>query len=82
MAVFQVTRVWKGSVTAEFEMLAEQGDSCIAFPRGLLRLGNEVLVYAHRLGGPDYLPVPCNTTLVQNAKDIEKLGPGRKPRSK
>jgi hypothetical protein len=82
MAVFQVKRVWKGPVTAEFEMLAIQGDACFEFPPGLLRLGNEVLVYAHRLDGPDYFPLYCNTTLVRNAKDILKLGSGRKPKSK
>ena len=78
VAVFKVARVWKGPVTAEFEMLAAQGDGCSEFPPGLLRLGSEVLVYAQRLEGPDYFPMRCNTTLVQNAKDILKLGPGRK----
>lgn len=82
MAVFQVTRVWKGPVTPEFEMLAAQGDTCNDFPPGILRLGNELLVYAHRLEGPDYFPAHCNTTLVRNAKDILTLGPGRKPKSK
>ena len=81
MAVFQVRRVWKGPVTAEFEMFARQGDACFEFPPGLLRLGNEVVVYANRLVGPDYVPMRCNTTLVQNAKDILKLGPRRKPKS-
>jgi hypothetical protein len=82
MVAFKVTRVWKGPVTAEFEMLGvEENYGCIGFYRGILKLGNEVLVYAHRLAGPDFTPLPCNTTLVQNAKDILKLGRGRKPKS-
>jgi hypothetical protein len=36
MTVFQVSRVWKGPVTAEFEMLAVQGDSCLTFYRAFL----------------------------------------------
>lgn len=82
MVVFQVSRVWKGPVTAEFEMLAVQADSCFSFYPGLLRLGNELLVYAKKIDGTDYFPMPCNTTLVQDAKDILKLGLGRKPKSK
>ena len=82
-AVLQVSRVWKGSVTTEFEMLAVQGDPCFGFPLGLLKVGNELLVYAGRIDGAgDYFPMPCNTTLAQNAKDILKLGRGRKPKPK
>src|SRR5690348_16845236 len=49
--VFRVSRVWKGPVTAEFEMLAVQGDACFAFYPGLLKIGNEVLVFAGRIPG-------------------------------
>jgi hypothetical protein len=82
-AVFHVSRVWKGPVTANFQMLAVEGDACFAFYPSLLKPGNEVLVYAHRMGDSEYFPMPCNTSAVQNAKEqIRSLGAGRKPRSK
>jgi hypothetical protein len=83
IAVFQVNRVWKGRLTERFEMPAAQGDACFEFWPAFLKVGNELFVYASRLGSSeDYFPMPCNSVLARNAKDIQKLGPGRKPRIK
>ena len=74
LAVFEVKRVWKGDIGPTFTMPAIQGDACFDFPgiagqpgtaRSLLKIGNELLVYASRMGGephsPEYFPMPCNT---------------------
>jgi hypothetical protein len=64
-------------------MPAYQGDACFEFGPSLA-LGNDLLVYAHRIdpGDEDYFPIPCNTVLIKKAGDIRDLGPGRKPNSK
>ena len=87
LAVFRVSRVWKGPVTETFEMLAiESGYACFGFWPGHLRVGNEVLVFASSFG-PDktqdypFLSMPCATKLAKDAKDIQQLGRGRKPKS-
>ena len=84
VAVFRVSRVWKGHVAATFEMPAVQGD-CIGFYPGLLKIGNELLVFADRLGSDvpvlhAYYPQKCGTKLIKDAKDIKDLGPGQKPK--
>jgi hypothetical protein len=89
VAVFLVSRVWKGPVSAKFEMLAIE-TTCIGFYPGMLKLGNELLVFGHIFGDetrrdhPDYpfLSVPCATKLITKAQDIGQLGRGRKPKSK
>jgi hypothetical protein len=82
--VFHVNRVWKGQVRETFEVGNLGGDMCNGFlPYLRLNVGDELLVYAHRTP-PDseYFPLTCNTDLVTRAKDIQKLGPGRKPTAK
>src|ERR1700685_809127 len=55
VVVFRVKRVWKGSVGPTFEMpalnevAAKEGIDCIGFPPSLLKVGNDLLVYAGRL---------------------------------
>ncbi len=83
--MFRVSRVWKGRVGPTFEMPAIQTDGgmCTAFWRGLLAVGNELVVYASRRFIPDgkeYLPLRSKTTLVSRAKDISALGRGHKPK--
>jgi hypothetical protein len=64
-------------------MPANEGDWCGAFRASLLKLGNDLVVYASRIGsGEDYLPMPCNTDLVAQVVDFRDLGHGRKPNSK
>ena len=80
VVVFRVSRVWKGHVTATFEMPAIQGD-CIGFYPGLLRTGNELLVFASKLPGGNYNPAKCSTRLIKDArKDIRELGPEQRPK--
>jgi hypothetical protein len=84
MVVFRVNRVWKGPVTKEFETVGWVGDSCESYVPGVLKVGNELLVFAHRfLPDPEYFPVACNTELMWDAaKDIKELGRGKQPNSK
>jgi hypothetical protein len=88
LAVFRVTRVWKGPVTEMFGMLAIQSDSeTFGFRYGPLKRGNELLVFGSadgtRKGNEHpYLNMPCASKLVTDAKDIGQLGRGRKPKSK
>lgn len=67
--VFHVSRVWKGPVTTDFEMLAVQGVDCMSFSAGLLKVGNELLVYAHRIQGSDFLPRPGNLWVTGRRSD-------------
>jgi hypothetical protein len=83
--IFRVSRVWKGRVGRTLEMPAMETDGglCTAFWRGLLVLGNELVVYASRLplpGSREFLPLRSKTTLVSRAKDILQLGRGHKPK--
>jgi hypothetical protein len=85
IVVFRVGRVFSGYPTEIFEMPAiEGGAACFGFYPGMLKIGNELLVYASNFGsaGPADLSVKCATKLVSESKNIRKLGPGRKPRSK
>ena len=59
------------------------GGLCTAFWRGILAIGNELVVYASRRFIPDsneYLPLRSKTTFASRAKDIGALGRGHKPR--
>ena len=82
--VFRVSRVFNGVTKETFEMLAiESGAACFGFYPGMLKVGNELLVYASRFGspGPADLSVKCATKLFSEAKNIRTLGRGRKPKS-
>jgi hypothetical protein len=83
--MFRVSRVWKGQVGPRFEMPAIETDGglCTAFWRGLLVVGNELVVYASRLPSSntkEYLPLRGKTTLVSRATDIAQLGRGHRPK--
>ena len=84
--LFRVSRVWKGQVGPTFEMpaLETDGGMCTAFWKGLLAVGNELMVYASRpylaAGIKDLLPIRSKTTLVSRARDISALGRGHKPK--
>ena len=85
IVIFRVSRVWKGQVGPTFEMLAIQtrGSICTAFWKGLLAVGNELVVYASRHfvpGSKEYLPLRSKTTLASRATDITALGRGHKPK--
>ena len=83
--VFRVSRVWKGPVGPILEMPAIEtdGELCIAFWRGLLVVGNELIIYASHLPSSnrnEYLPLRGKSILVSRAEDISQLGKGRKPK--
>jgi hypothetical protein len=88
LAVFSVKRVWKRPVTETFEMQAfESGYACFGFWPGVLKLGNELLVFASTFGSDKrqdhpFLSMPCATRLVKDARDVQQLGHGRKPKSR
>lgn len=83
--IFRVSRVWKGPVSPIFEMPAIETDGglCTAFWRGLLVVGNELVVYASHFpwsNSNEYLPMRGKWILVSRATDINQLGRGHKPR--
>jgi hypothetical protein len=81
--VFRVLRVWKGDVKEKFTMPAiEETSACIGFWPSLMKVDNDLLVYARRLGGEEYITNVCGGhKLARDAvKDIFQLGPGRLPR--
>jgi hypothetical protein len=83
IAVFRVSRVWKGEVGETFEMPAlEETSACVGFWPSLLKIGNDLLVYASRMQGhPGYLTNICSrTALAIGAKDFAELGPGEEPK--
>jgi len=85
VVVFRVNRVWKGAVAETFQMPAIEnpGGVCIGFRPGLLKVGNELLVYASRVTrGPEFVYVTSidSATLAKDSKDFRELGRGRAPR--
>jgi hypothetical protein len=83
--IFRVSRVWKGPVGPTFEMPAIETDGglCTAFWRGLLIVGNELVVYASHLPSSnrnEYLPLRGKSIPVSRAKDISQLARGHKPK--
>jgi hypothetical protein len=82
IAVFRVTRVWKGQVGPDFEMAAfAEGAACIGFWPSFLRVGNDLLVYAYQINGPPYITDICSRTQLASAtKDFTQLGPGHEPK--
>jgi hypothetical protein len=86
VAVFRVTRVWKGDVGEAFEMPAvEETSMCIGFWPPFLKIGNDLVIYARRLQGqPEYYTDICTRTMPANDaskfKDFDKLGLGEEPK--
>jgi hypothetical protein len=69
IVIFRVSRVWKGAVgtTCEMPAIETQGGFCTAFWRGLLVVGNELVVYASHLHSSkrnEYLPLRGKSILV------------------
>ena len=83
IAVFRVTRVWKGDVEETFEMPAiEETSTCMGFWPSHLKVGNDLLVYASRFSksGPYVTDICTRTALAKDAKDFGELGPGSEPK--
>jgi len=85
VAVFRVTRVWKGDVGETFEMPAvEETSMCTGFWPTFLKIGNDLVIYARRFKGqPEYYTDICTRTMpasdAAKFKDFDKLGPGEEP---
>lgn len=80
--VFRVSRVWKGQVGQTFEMPAvEERAACIGFTSHLLKVGEDLLVYALRFGGPEYATSICGNhkRATDAEQDFKTLGPGQEP---
>ena len=84
IAVFRVRQVWKGDVAETFEMPAikNPGGICVGFGPDILKVGNEVLVYAIKPSGTaDYVTSICSRTrLARESTDFQELGPGMAPK--
>jgi hypothetical protein len=83
IAVFKVSRVWKGDVHETLEMPAiEEGAACFGFAPRLIRGWNDLLVYATQIEpDSDYIITSCSrTALASETTDFKQLGPGRKPK--
>jgi hypothetical protein len=82
IVVFRVSRVWKGNIGQTFEMPAvEEASACIGFSPDVLKVGNDLLVYASRFGGLEYYTSICGQhKLAEGAEDFKELGPGELPR--
>ena len=88
VAVFRVSRVWKGDVGETFEMPAvEETAACIGFWPPYLKVGSDLLVYANRRGSEYYTSICGFHKLTKDpndnaAKDFDALGPGVAPPKK
>jgi hypothetical protein len=83
IAVFRVSRVWKGRIGPTFEMTAPQeNEPCIGPEPSYFKVGNDLLVYAKGTPKLGYgLPLCSRTALAENAKsDFGDLGPGQEPK--
>ena len=82
IVVFRVSRVWKGNVGRTFEMPGiEETSACIGFWPDFLKVGEDLLVYASRFGGSQYVTsIRRNHKPAKDAgKDFRTLGPGGWP---
>ena len=88
VAVFRVSRVWKGDIGETFEMPAvEETSACTGFWPKYLKVGSDLLVYARRFGSQYYTSICGSHKLISNAgdesaKDFKELGPGEVPQKK
>jgi hypothetical protein len=85
--VFRVDRVWKGNVGRTFEMPEFiQGVACLGFHGPIVKVRNDLLVYAWRLhrsadDEDNFTSICTRTNLSSNAgEDFKKLGKGKPPR--
>jgi len=81
VAVFRVQRVWKGEVGPTLEMPAvEEGGACVGFSRPFLKVGSDLLVYAHGSHSTEYYTSICGFHKpAKTANDFWILGPGGGP---
>jgi hypothetical protein len=83
IAVFQVSRVWRGRVGQVVEMSTYPGYSdapCAYFSTKLLEFGSDELVFARKVRGQDYLTSYWSgTRSAEYYPYLRELGPGTPP---
>lgn len=82
IAVFQVSRVWKGQVGPVVELSTFPGYSdapCRVFSTTLWNVGTELLVFARKGKGQHYLIGYWAGTRAPHDEDLHELGPGTPP---
>lgn len=80
IAVFRVSRVWKGDVGLTFEMPAvKETSACTGFWPPYLKVGIDLLVYAKKQGSEYYTNICGLHKPARDAKDLVELGPGEDP---
>jgi hypothetical protein len=79
IAVFRVVRIWKGEVSQTLEMPeAMETTACTGFWTSL-KMGEDLLIYASRIGSEYYTAICGYYKGAKSAKDLKKLGPGKDP---
>jgi hypothetical protein len=83
VAVFRVSRVWKGKVGQVFEMpaLAETA-ACVGFSPDSIKIGVDLLIYANGSAKEGYTTSICGQHMPADeaTEDLRKLGSGRPPK--
>jgi hypothetical protein len=86
--IFRIDRIWKGDIARTFTMPEfTESAACMGFSEGLLKVGNDLLVYAKRLhrfqGDEDYFTSICTRTGLSrdSGEDFRRLGKGKPPRT-
>lgn len=85
--IFEVSRVWKGSVPQRFEMMSiVAGSDCLGFSAGMMKSGSDLLVYGveRKFGLPPqvgFVTSVCSRSnfIRKAAEDLSSLGAGRAP---
>jgi hypothetical protein len=80
IAVFRVALVWKGRVGQTFEMpVVEETSECTGFTPSHPRIGDDLIIYAKRIGSEYYTAICGYHGSVKGSKELRKLGRGRDP---
>ena len=79
----RVIRVWKGKPGVTFQMSALE-EPVMHFCVGMwssVKIGDDVLVYAHRVNNGTYWTRPCSRTrIAKGNEDLKQLGAGWPPK--
>ena len=79
IVVFHVVRIWKGEIGRALEMPeALETTACTGFWPSL-KTGEDLLIYASRIGSEYYTSICGFHKAAKKAKDLKKLGPGKDP---
>ena len=82
IAVYRVSRVWKGRVGQTMELSTFPGYSdapCASFSTKLFDIGSDVIVFARKEKGKDFLTGYWWALSAQHYPYLSQLGPGKQP---